>query len=166
MNPNRARNCIEKGSINSTITTTFRSHLTTLATRAQGPHPFPSRTRPLSPAAPMVLRPRGRGRVGRRRLLLERPLIVSQRSGVFSFGERATGTREQGKCRRGKGNGCKRTGIREQSRVVPRDLVPDPCPQSRRCTFPVPDSPFPVPEAFFRHASRGNRQRRRKAERR
>ena len=40
---------------------------TSLATRAQGPHPFPSRTRPLSPAAPMVLRPRERGRVGRRR---------------------------------------------------------------------------------------------------
>src|SRR5664279_3946917 len=44
-----------------------RSTRTTLATRAQGPHPFPSRTRSLSPAAPMVLRPRGRGRVGRRR---------------------------------------------------------------------------------------------------
>src|SRR5829696_1155302 len=33
----------------------------TLATRAQGPHPFPFRTRALRPAAPMVLRPRGRG---------------------------------------------------------------------------------------------------------
>src|SRR5678815_440352 len=42
----------------------------TLATRAQGPHPFPFRTRALRPAAPMVLRPRGRGRVGRRRHLL------------------------------------------------------------------------------------------------
>src|SRR5215203_1024485 len=40
---------------------------TSLATRAQGPHPFPFRTRALRPAAPMVLRPRGRGRVGRRR---------------------------------------------------------------------------------------------------
>src|SRR5829696_6383727 len=46
---------------------------TSLATRAQGPHPFPSRTRPLSPAAPMVLRPRGRGRVGRRRHLIPAP---------------------------------------------------------------------------------------------
>ena len=51
----------------STLPFVNQRHHTTLATRAQGPHPFPSRTRPLSPAAPMVLRPRGRGRVGRRR---------------------------------------------------------------------------------------------------
>src|SRR5262245_60901384 len=38
-----------------------------LATRASGPHPFPSRTRSLSLTAPMVLRSRDRGRVGRRR---------------------------------------------------------------------------------------------------
>src|SRR6188508_2879716 len=82
-NPNRARNCIEKDSRIPRSTTAFRSHLTTLATRAQGPHPFPSRTRPLSPAAPMVLRPRGRGRVGRRRHLLERPPLLS--TGGFSF---------------------------------------------------------------------------------
>src|SRR5665647_2420863 len=47
------------------------SDFVSLATRAQGPHPFPSRTRTLRPAAPMVLRPRGRGRVGRRRHLKE-----------------------------------------------------------------------------------------------
>ena len=52
---------------NHTITTTFFCQLLSLATRAQGPHPFPFRTRALRPAAPMVLRPRGRGRVGRRR---------------------------------------------------------------------------------------------------
>ena len=34
---------------------------------AEGPHPFPFRTRKLSPPAPMVLRGRPRGRVGRRR---------------------------------------------------------------------------------------------------
>src|SRR5207248_6438986 len=39
------------------------------ATRASGPHPFPFRTRSLSPTAPMVLRSRDRGRVGRRRRL-------------------------------------------------------------------------------------------------
>src|ERR1044071_5812729 len=42
-----------------------------LATRASGPHPFPFRTRSLSPTAPMVLRSRDRGRVGRRRRLCE-----------------------------------------------------------------------------------------------
>src|SRR5438046_9966136 len=42
---------------------------TLLATRASGPHPFPFRTRSLSPTAPMVLRSRDRGRVGRRRRL-------------------------------------------------------------------------------------------------
>src|SRR3990172_2703707 len=33
----------------------------------EGPHPFPSRTRQLSPPGPMVLRWQRRGRVGRRR---------------------------------------------------------------------------------------------------
>src|SRR6476469_9660968 len=42
-----------------------------LATRASGPHPFPFRTRTLSPTAPMVLRSRDRGSVGRRRRLCE-----------------------------------------------------------------------------------------------
>ncbi len=32
---------------------------------AEGTHPFPYRTRPLSPPAPMVLIPQGIGRVGR-----------------------------------------------------------------------------------------------------
>src|SRR3954464_7058434 len=44
-----------------------------LATSAQGPHPFPFRTRQLSPAAPMVLPLRGGGRVGRCQLLFESP---------------------------------------------------------------------------------------------
>src|ERR1700712_2869028 len=34
---------------------------------AEGKRPVPSRTRKLSPPAPMVLRPTGRGRVGHRR---------------------------------------------------------------------------------------------------
>src|SRR4051812_13298781 len=42
-----------------------------LTTSAQGPHPFPFRTRQLSPAAPMVLPLRGGGRVGRRQPFLE-----------------------------------------------------------------------------------------------
>ena len=33
---------------------------------AEGFHTYPSRTRPLSPPAPMVLGPKGPGRVGRR----------------------------------------------------------------------------------------------------
>jgi hypothetical protein len=37
------------------------------ATRAKGPHPFPFRTRQLSPSAPMVLHGGLCGRVGRRR---------------------------------------------------------------------------------------------------
>ena len=37
-----------------------------LVASARGPHPFPSRTRPLSLSAPMVLPLRGGGRVGRR----------------------------------------------------------------------------------------------------
>src|SRR5680860_391156 len=44
---------------------------------AAGSHPFPFRTRKLSPPAPMVLGPKGPGRVGRCRTLLSlgRPLI-------------------------------------------------------------------------------------------
>ena len=48
-----------------------------LASRALGPHPFPSRTRSLSQAAPMVLRSRDRGRVGRCRHLLKPPTLQS-----------------------------------------------------------------------------------------
>src|SRR3954453_6789714 len=44
-----------------------------LTTSAQGPHPFPFRTRQLSPAAPMVLPLRGGGRVGRRQPFLRKP---------------------------------------------------------------------------------------------
>src|SRR5215475_6257313 len=37
---------------------------------SEGSHPFPSRTRKLSPPEPMVLRGKPRGRVGRRRVFL------------------------------------------------------------------------------------------------
>src|SRR6476659_7178313 len=55
-----------------------------LATRASGPHPFPFRTRSLSPTAPMVLRSRERGRVGHRRLLTRRT-PTALRGGRSSF---------------------------------------------------------------------------------
>jgi hypothetical protein len=42
-------------------------------TLAEGSHPFPSRTRKLSPPAPMVLRWQRRGRVGRRRIKNQKP---------------------------------------------------------------------------------------------
>ena len=60
-----------------------RSLLTNwLSTSARGPHPFPFRTRSLSPAAPMVLRPRGRGRVGRRQPIPSKPALLA-RAGFF-----------------------------------------------------------------------------------
>ena len=42
---------------------------------AKGPHPFPFRTRKLSPSAPMVLHGQLGGRVGRRREFFQKPLI-------------------------------------------------------------------------------------------
>src|SRR5688500_12360134 len=114
----------------------------------------------------MVLRPRGRGRVGRRRLLVERPLIVSQRSGVFHFGNREQGNGEQEKCNGGTRDRCEGNGTREQFRLFPVIWFPRPCQPVPPLHFPCSRSPFPVPEAFFRHASRAKRQRRRKAERR
>ena len=45
-------------------------------------HPFPFRTRQLSPPAPMVLGGRPPGRVGRRRISNEHPRVTS---GVFVF---------------------------------------------------------------------------------
>src|SRR5205814_8493027 len=54
-----------------------------LAVRAYGPHPFPIRTRSLSPTAPMVLRSRERGRVGHRRLLMANALVISRGRSFF-----------------------------------------------------------------------------------
>ena len=43
-----------------------RPEKSSLVAMAEGFHAYPSRTRPLSPPAPMVLAPQGAGRVGRR----------------------------------------------------------------------------------------------------
>src|SRR5579863_3448219 len=49
---------------------------------SEGSHPFPSRTRKLSPPEPMVLRGKPRGRVGRCRIFFEAP--VALRGGGFA----------------------------------------------------------------------------------
>src|SRR5215510_9278777 len=49
---------------------------------AEGSHPFPFRTRKLSPPAPMVLGRRLPGRVGRRRISLEEGRL---RAALFAF---------------------------------------------------------------------------------
>src|SRR3954464_5514760 len=59
-----------------------------LTTSAQGPHPFPFRTRQLSPAAPMVLPSRDGGRVGRRQPFLGNP--AGRRPTGFSVGRHLT----------------------------------------------------------------------------
>ena len=48
---------------------------------AEGFHTYPSRTRPLSPPAPMVLGPQGPGRVGRRQA--QEPLLILINGGFF-----------------------------------------------------------------------------------
>src|SRR5690606_34873665 len=50
----------------------------------RGSHPFPSRTRKLSPSSPMVLHGKPCGRVGRRRILLETPDRPAARGFPFS----------------------------------------------------------------------------------
>src|SRR4030095_74998 len=54
---------------------------------AEGSHPFPFRTRKLSPPAPMVLGRRLPGRVGRRRISLEEGRL---RAVLFAFSPRST----------------------------------------------------------------------------
>src|SRR5215217_6666894 len=56
---------------------------------SEGSHPFPSRTRKLSPPEPMVLRGKPRGRVGRCRILFfrtTRPQAPLQRGRLGAFG--------------------------------------------------------------------------------
>src|SRR3990172_4743700 len=78
-------------------------------TLAEGPHPFPFRTRPLSPPAPMVLSGRPGGRVGRCRdfflhirsrapVHLDRGFFVEAtgRGPVLDFGQDRAG---EGPCR-------------------------------------------------------------------
>src|SRR5581483_148083 len=50
-------------------------------TMAEGPHPFPFRTRPLSPPAPMILHTSGK--VGCRRVKLQAAPISDDRRGFF-----------------------------------------------------------------------------------
>ncbi len=54
----------------------------------EGPHPFPSRTRQLSPPGPMVLAASAAGRVGRRRIKIKRA-VRRLTDGLFDFGSRA-----------------------------------------------------------------------------
>src|SRR3954466_13397387 len=69
---------------------------------ARGRHLFPFRTEQLSPSAPMVLGPRGPGRVGRRRFIqlpravrFRRPAVVVQGfGGVSRRGARSVGAEE------------------------------------------------------------------------
>src|ERR671913_2415112 len=51
---------------------------------AEGFHPFPSRTRKLSPPAPMVLGERSPGRVGRRRFLTKKTALTGGLLCVFA----------------------------------------------------------------------------------
>jgi hypothetical protein len=62
---------------------------------ARGKHLFPFRTEQLSPSAPMVLGPKGPGRVGRRRFLLRAP-VASCGWGSWCFWARFDGRRSQG----------------------------------------------------------------------
>ena len=57
---------------------------------AAGKHPFPFRTRQLSPPAPMVLGGRPPGRVGRRRDFSREPPRASARGGLVRSGPRPT----------------------------------------------------------------------------
>ena len=56
-----------------------KEHKSFLVTMARGNHPFPSRTRQLSPSAPMVLVGRPAGRVGRCQELILNPDLVQIR---------------------------------------------------------------------------------------
>ena len=108
-----------------------------LATRASGPHSFPFRTRSLSPTAPMVLRPRGRGRVGRRRHLLMKPLITPRGQGLCRVHTRA------------------RTRHPYPTHVQPRaaTLTHPPCLTSPRvhAPSPTPSADVPPPARDPRH---------------
>ena len=48
-----------------------------LAFIAAGSHPFPSRTRQLSPPAPMIVGPQGPSKVGRRQIKFKKPAVYA-----------------------------------------------------------------------------------------
>ena len=58
-----------------------------LAVIAAGSHPFPYRTRQLSPPAPMVVGPQGPSRVGRRQIKQGSPLGRNRSAGFFIDGD-------------------------------------------------------------------------------
>ncbi len=59
-----------------------------LAAIAAGFHPFPSRTRQLSPPAPMVVGPQGPSRVGRRQIIRTKsPPIGNDRAGSLRLAQ-------------------------------------------------------------------------------
>jgi hypothetical protein len=62
-----------------------------LAVMAAGFHPFPSRTRQLSPPAPMVVGPQGPSRVGRRQIIRPKSPPIARSSGLFAFQCRVEG---------------------------------------------------------------------------
>ena len=70
------------------------------AVLAPGAHPVPYRTRKLSPWAPRVLRPQGRGRVGRRRLA--RGAWRADRAETHRRGPARGPSRVSGGCARGR----------------------------------------------------------------
>ena len=64
-----------------------------LAVIATGSHPFPYRTRQLSPSAPMVVGPQGPSRVGRRQNEKAIARVVVLISGLFAFSTRPIAAR-------------------------------------------------------------------------
>src|SRR5207248_7052401 len=72
---------------------------------AVGSHPFPFRTRKLSPPAPMVLGGRPPGRVGRRRIFSREEALSRASSRVYGYGRRMPPARRKwgGVARRGAG---------------------------------------------------------------
>ena len=54
-----------------------------LAAMAAGFHPFPSRTRQLSPPAPMIVGPQGPSKVGRRQIMQTKKLVTNKNVASF-----------------------------------------------------------------------------------
>ena len=66
-----------------------------LAVIAAGFHPFPYRTRQLSPPAPMVVGPQGPSRVGRRQNNMRKARLIDLRSAGFLFARFVCGARPE-----------------------------------------------------------------------
>jgi hypothetical protein len=97
---------------------------------AAGKHPFPFRTRQLSPPAPMVLGGRPPGRVGRRRDFSRNPLRASARGGFVRSGHPITEDPRIGcdtAAYAAPAGGSDRRGGRCRSRGPPRRRVGSAC---------------------------------------